>query len=115
MPIGCLLPYLIVEGNHLNFGFFVGLLKDQFIFNLADIYKLNAAFCLHQGCVHIAKGNVHEEGIYLLLVVHYFLRLSHVFVQANVHLLDYVVGKVLVCTKTLDHPNPVGVAFSKYV
>jgi hypothetical protein len=29
--------------------------------------------------------------------------------------LDNIVGKVLVCTKTLDHPNPIGVTFSEYV
>jgi hypothetical protein len=29
--------------------------------------------------------------------------------------LDDVVGKVLVCSKTLDHPNPIGVPFSEYV
>jgi hypothetical protein len=29
--------------------------------------------------------------------------------------LDNIVGKVLVCTKALNHPNPIGVPFSEYV
>ena len=115
MPIGCLLPYLIVESNHLHFGFFVSLLKNQFIFKLADIYKLNAALCLHQSCIHIAKGDVHKEGVDLLFVVHYFLGFFNILIEPHIHLLYYVVGKVLVCAKTFNHPNPIGMSLCEYV
>lgn len=115
MPLLRVFPYLIVEFDNGFFRLLIRIFKDQLIFKLTHVYKLDSALGLHQGGVHIPKRNVHEKGVHLLLVVHYFFRLVNVLIQANVHLLDNIVGKVLVCTKTLDHPNPIGVTFSEYV
>ena len=115
MPFFRVLPYLIVEFDNGFFRLLIGVFEDQLIFNLAYVYKLDSALGLHQGCVHIPKGYIHEKGVHLLLVVHYFLGFFNVLVEPDVHLLNDVIGKVLVCTKTLYHPNPIGVSFSKYV
>ena len=115
MPLLRVLPNLIVEFDNGFFRLLIGIFEDQLIFNLAYVYKLDSALGLHQSGVHIPERNVHEKGVHLLLVVHYFFGFFYVLVEPNVHLLNDVIGKVLVCTKTLYHPNPIGVSFSEYV
>ena len=106
MPIGLRTPYPIVELYELHLCFFVGIFVDKLLKDV-HIYKLKPCPLAHQGSVHIAQRDVHEEGINLRFVVHYFLRIINVFVQPNVHLLRKLLGKVIACAKTLAHTNPI--------
>ena len=106
MPIGLRTPYPIVKLYELHLCFFVGIFVDKLLKDV-NVYKFKSRPLAHQGSVHIAQRDVHEEGINLCLVVHYLLRIIHIFVQPNVHLLRKLLGKVIACAKTLAHPNPI--------
>ena len=106
MPIGLRTPYPVVQSYKLHLCIFVGIFKDKLLKNV-HVYKLKSRPLAHQGSVHIAQRDVHEEGINLCFVVHYLLCVINVFVQSDVHLLHKLLGKVITRPKALAHPNPI--------
>ncbi len=107
MPICLRTPHPVVKLDELHLCIFVGLLVDKLLKDVY-VYKFKPCPLAHQGGVHISQGDVHEEGIDLRFVVHYFLRVINVFVESYVHLLHKLLGKVIACAKALAHPNPIG-------